>query len=92
VVGTKDYFKIYNDAKQQAIKSKKKFIIPEGYITIQIDDFQKYFYPSYCITCHKSQGSTIDESYTIHEFNKMHHKLRYVALSRATKLENINII
>ena len=92
VVGTKDYFKIYNDAKQQAIKSKKKFIIPDGYITIQIDDFQKYFYPSYCITCHKSQGSTINESYTIHEFNKMNHKLRYVALSRATKLENINII
>jgi hypothetical protein len=35
---------------------------------------------------------SIDKPYTIHEFNRMDKKLKYVALSRATKHENINII
>lgn len=92
IIGDKECIRKYDEAKQQATKSHKKFIISDECIIIKINDFQKFFYPSYCITCHKSQGQTIDESYTIHEFNKMNHKLRYVALSRATKLEYINII
>ena len=35
---------------------------------------------------------SIDKPYTIHEFNRMDKKLKYVALSRATNYENINII
>ncbi len=41
---------------------------------------------------HSVQGMSIDKPYTIHEFNRMDQKLKYVALSRATKHENINII
>jgi hypothetical protein len=46
----------------------------------------------YAFTTHSAQGMSIDKPYTIHEFNRMDKKLKYVALSRATKYENINII
>ena len=53
--------------------------------------FQKSFYVAYCITVHKSQGSTFNNPYTIHEFNKFDNRLKYVALSRSTDIKNINI-
>ena len=59
-------------------------------IEIKHDEFQKLFYVAFCITTHKSQGATIDRPYTIHEFNLFDSRLRYVALSRATKMEYIN--
>jgi ATP-dependent exoDNAse (exonuclease V) alpha subunit len=61
---------------------------------ISFYDFQKFFYVSFCVTIHKSQGSTFDHPYSIHEWNHKHfcNRLKYVALSRCTKLENINII
>ena len=61
-------------------------------IEIKFDEFQKLFYVAYCITTHKSQGGTFNFPYTIHEFYLFDSRLRYVALSRATKLEFINII
>ena len=59
---------------------------------IPIAEFIKMFNVAYCITCHKSQGATFDEPYSIHEFNQFDSRLRYVALSRATDKELINII
>ena len=38
------------------------------------------------------QGATIDTPYTIHEFDMMDKKLRYVALSRSTDKNNINVL
>jgi len=61
-------------------------------IKIKADEFQKNFRIGYAFTCHSAQGLSIDTPYTIHEFNRMDQKLKYVALSRATKYENINII
>jgi ATP-dependent exoDNAse (exonuclease V) alpha subunit len=62
-------------------------------IDIPFDMFQRLFYVAYAITIYKSQGSTFDYPFTVHEW---HHglfdsRLRYVALSRAPRLENINI-
>ena len=68
------------------------FKIDGNEIIIHKDDFQKLFRVGYCFTCHSVQGRSIDKPYTIHEWERMHKKLKYVALSRATKKENINII
>jgi ATP-dependent exoDNAse (exonuclease V) alpha subunit len=60
--------------------------------TVPIQEFTKIFNVAYCITVHKSQGATFDEAYTIHEFNQYDERLKYVALSRATDINLINII
>jgi ATP-dependent exoDNAse (exonuclease V) alpha subunit len=60
--------------------------------TVPINEFTKIFNIAYCITVHKSQGQTIDEPYSIHEFNQYDERLKYVALSRATDINLINII
>jgi ATP-dependent exoDNAse (exonuclease V) alpha subunit len=59
---------------------------------IPIKDFQHLFYIAFCITCHKSQGCTFDENYTIHEFDRYDNRLKYVALSRAVNINLINIV
>jgi ATP-dependent exoDNAse (exonuclease V) alpha subunit len=75
---------IYNDKIEIANENKT--------IEINSKDFQFLFYVAYCITIHKSQGSTFDFAYTIHEWHKLDKTLKYVALSRATKKNLINII
>ena len=59
---------------------------------VPIPEFTKMFNVAYCITVHKSQGATFDEAYTIHEFEQFDTRLKYVALSRATDINLINII
>ena len=61
-------------------------------IVIASGEFQKLFRIGYAFTTHSSQGMSIDKPYTIHEFNRMSKKLKYVALSRSTKHEYINIM
>ena len=65
----------------------------EKFINIPFDMFQNLFYPAYAITIYKSQGSTFDHPYTIHEWNHplFDNILKYVALSRSSALENINV-
>jgi ATP-dependent exoDNAse (exonuclease V) alpha subunit len=58
---------------------------------IPIPEFVKMFNVAYCLTCHRVQGSTFDEPYTIYEFERFDERLRYVALSRATDINLINI-
>ena len=52
---------------------------------INASEFQRLIYPAYCITTHKMLGETIKKPYTIHEFNRMDQKLKYVALTRASR-------
>ena len=59
---------------------------------IKVDEFQNYFYVAYASTIHKSQACTFDFSYTIHEWEKLDQRLKYVALSRATDKKKINIM
>ena len=55
--------------------------------------FNKYFYLGFCITIHASQGETYKTPYTIYDWNFYHfsNKAKYVALSRATDIQNIQI-
>ena len=64
----------------------------ERSIKIPISKFQKLFYVAYCITTHKSQGSSFNFPYTIHEWDRFDKHLRYVALTRSTDIKYINII
>ena len=58
----------------------------EKELEIDIKDFQSIFYVAYCITIHSSQGETFNESYTIHDWEKLDKRLRYVALTRSSNL------
>lgn len=55
-----------------------------------LEVFTHSFLPAFCVTVHKYQGSEIDEPYNIYEVEKMHKKLVYTALTRATKHEYIH--
>ena len=90
---------IFNNQRFTIIKiDKEKQLITLKYkdnndtIDIEFNHFQKFFIPGYGITTHCAQGLTINEPYTVHEFQKMDKKLRYVALSRSKKYEYINIM
>ena len=64
----------------------------EGYnLSMPIEDFNKYFLMNYCSTTHKTQGETITENFTIYDWDAMDTKLRYTALSRAKKIEQVYI-
>jgi hypothetical protein len=83
------------DKDGNEIKDKDGNIVMDKIIKtlkIKADEFQKLFRIGYPFTTHSAQGMSIDKPYTIHEFNRMDKKLKYVALSRATKYENVNII
>ena len=69
-------------------------ILTDGHETMEIEtaEFTRLFNLAYCITCHATQGSTFDHPYSIYEFHKMDARLKYVAISRSTKKEYINMI
>ena len=72
-----------------------KMILKDDTKEIEIDTqyFHKNFYLGFCITIHASQGETFKDKYTIYDwkFNKFRDKAKYVALSRATNISNIQI-
>jgi hypothetical protein len=50
---------------------------------IDIPDFQKFFLVGYATTKYSVQGMSIGKPYTIHEWDIMDQRLKYVALSRS---------
>ena len=60
-------------------------------IKIDIQEFHKFFYLAYCITVHASQGETFKSPYTIYDWERMCKRGKYVALSRGTDKNNIQI-
>jgi len=61
--------------------------------TYKATQFKNMFYPAFCITCHVSQGATFNQPYTIWDWDhpRMDDTAKYVALSRATNIKNIQI-
>jgi ATP-dependent exoDNAse (exonuclease V) alpha subunit len=91
----KKLYEISNNETFVITDINKDFIeIKEGsrYINIPVQEFQNLFYLAFAITCHKSQGATFDHPYTIHEWHLYDDSLKYVALSRATKIDYINVV
>jgi prophage antirepressor-like protein len=82
----KNYY--YPLIKRDGTESKETYLVTDD----EIKEFVKMFNVAFCITCHKAQGATFDQPYTIHEFDKFDDRLKYVALSRATDINLINII
>jgi 5-methylcytosine-specific restriction protein A len=62
-------------------------------IIITKKDFHRFFYIAFCITVHTSQGETFNVPYTIYDwdFYRFCKKAKYVAMSRATSIENVQI-
>jgi ATP-dependent exoDNAse (exonuclease V) alpha subunit len=61
-------------------------------LAIPVGDFIKTFNLAFCITIHKSQGATFNQKYTIYEWSdRMTNKLKYVAISRSSDINNIQI-
>ena len=86
---------IADDGSEAAINKSSAFVDDENNIVnIPFQMFQWLFYVSYAIAIYKSQGSTFDFGYTIHEYDHpmFDNRLKYVALSRSTSIQNINII
>jgi DNA replication protein DnaC len=91
--------------KKLNILNSQQFIITDvsnEYFTIEIDKistklkinkFNHLFYLGFCITIHASQGETFKGVYTIHDwkFNRFCSKAKYVAMSRGTDINNIQI-
>ena len=75
-------------------KTKGVIIIEDGprIQIIPIEEFSTLFYMAFCITVLRAQGSTYDKPFTIHEFSRFDNRLKYVAMSRATDKNLINII
>jgi hypothetical protein len=59
---------------------------------VKIKNFQRNMLVSYCITSHRAQGQTFTEPYTIHEWDRLSNRSKYVSLSRADKWGNCNIM
>ena len=76
----------YND---KIIKAQST--LNNNVLEIEVKDFQRNFFVSYCITSHRAQGQTFTIPYTIHEWSRLNRRSKYVSLSRADKWENCNI-
>ena len=63
-----------------------------GCVDVPIANFQKNFHVAYAVTTHKSQGMTIKDHFTIHEWDKLNNTAKYVALSRGTCWEHVNLV
>ena len=81
------------------IHHKDEFLVVEDdgsdrLMEVALKDFQRLFHPTFAITIHKSQGQTFNHPYSIYEWNNKNfdNRLKYVALSRSTNIEHINVI
>lgn len=78
------------------ITEKSFFIINDDNekIELLLSQFHSLFYPAFCVTVYACQGETYNSPYTIHDWNTKHfcNRAKYVAMSRSSKLEYIQIV
>jgi hypothetical protein len=79
----------------ESIDDKEMTIVDETRkIIMKTAEFHKTFYLGFCITVHASQGATINENYTIYDWNhiSMCERAKYVSLSRSSSIKKIQIV
>ena len=60
-------------------------------VNVALEEFHKFFLMGYCVTCHKSQGDTIDGKIIIHDWGMMTKELKYTAITRTTQHSYVTI-
>ena len=69
-----------------------KDTISKEKIEISKKNFKSHFYVNYATTCHRIQGETITEPFTIWEWEKMDSSYKYTAISRTSSKSLINVV
>ncbi len=77
-------YRLLNSNPEYVNKRREEFKITYDYL-------KKYFSPAYAFTTYKIEGQTIDKPYTIWEWNRLHIKSKYTALTRAVNSKQITI-
>ena len=85
---------VFNITKMDFDKKTFSFMDDNTEHTYHVNQFSSMFYPAFCITAHTSQGCTFTKPYTIWDWNhpRMDETAKYVSLSRATSINNIQIV
>jgi ATP-dependent exoDNAse (exonuclease V) alpha subunit len=96
----------YKNCKDLDIVNSEEFIVVEynttyivlhsldDDVTVDVDDFHKYFVCNYCSTTHKSQGATYTGNLYILDWEriKKSRNVAYTACSRGTSLDKLTIV
>lgn len=88
----KQIFCVNQEYKIKFVENDKiKLINNDVIVTLDIEIIKKYFALPYCYTCHSCQGVTIENKYTIFDYNSPFVNLRwiYVAITRCTDINNV---
>lgn len=83
---------IIKDIDENKLTAVSQRVGGDNEIEINIEDFHKLFLMGYCVTAHKSQGETVDGRINIFDWGIMDKRLKYTAITRTTKKENVKII
>jgi hypothetical protein len=93
IMAYKSYGKKYYNSEEFVVKSfdQKNIILSCDDMEFEIEKKQTvHFKPVYAMTVHKAQGITIEQAYSIYEYEKMSFRMLYVALSRTREKEYVN--
>ena len=95
---TKEKLNLYNSEQWIVLKWTPKQVTlcsatkEDVVIKLPTDQLADLTRPAYAITAYKSQGATIRKPYSIYDWHKMTERMRYVAISRGTTIDHVNII
>ena len=81
-----------NNEMYTVVELKRNSVIIDTGLEVELDQFSRFFHVAFAFTVHKSQGKTFTEPFTIWEWKRYDTRMKYVALSRGTCVESINIV
>lgn len=93
IVNSVEYVVVsWNENEFVIVEKNKDKKNKENHILISnVNLITEYFHPGYCISLTKAQGSTFRCEYTIYGWNIMTSTHKYVAISRSSRFDLINV-